>query len=96
MLGLNHERDSVSSVLFPTDFWGVSHLVAIDEPHLYILALTESSNALVERVTYKTYGKPTLTNAAGTTLSVIAKATRYSFTGREWDPSLELHHFRAR
>jgi len=61
-----------------------------------ILALTESSGAVVERVAYQAYGQPMFASAAGTTLSVCAKATRYSCTGREWDASLELHHFRAR
>ncbi len=61
-----------------------------------ILALTDTSGAVVERVAYQAYGQPTFTNAAGTTLSASAKATRYSYTGREWDASLELHHFRAR
>ena len=50
----------------------------------------------MERAAYQAYGQPTFANAAGTTLSSSAKATRYSYTGREWDPSLELHHFRAR
>ena len=61
-----------------------------------ILAISDTSGAVVERVAYQAYGQPTFTNAAGTTLSSSAKATRYSYTGREWDPSLELHHFRAR
>ncbi len=61
-----------------------------------ILSLSDSSGAVVERISYTAYGQPTFTNAAGTTLSSSAKATRYSYTGREWDPSLELHNFRAR
>ncbi len=61
-----------------------------------ILAISNASGAVVERVAYQAYGQPTFTNAAGTTLSSSAKATRYSYTGREWDQSLELHHFRAR
>ncbi len=51
---------------------------------------------VVERISYTAYGQPTFTNATGTTLSSSAKATRYSYTVREWDPSLQLHHFRAR
>ncbi len=61
-----------------------------------ILSLSDSSGSVVERISYTAYGQPTFTNAAGTTLSSSAKATRYSYTGREWDPSLQLHHFRAR
>ncbi len=61
-----------------------------------ILSLSDSSGAVVERISYTAYGQPTFTNAAGTTLSSSAKATRYSYTGREWDSSLGLQHFRAR
>ncbi len=61
-----------------------------------ILSLSDSSGAVVERVAYQAYSQPTFTNSSGTTLSTSAKATRYSYTGREWDPSLQLHHFRAR
>ncbi len=61
-----------------------------------ILSLSDSSGAVVERISYTAYGQPTFTNATGTTLSSSAKATRYSYTGREWDPSLQLHYFRAR
>ena len=72
------------------------HRVDHSNQQYSILALTDSSGAVVERVAYQAYGQPTFMNAAGTTLSSSAKAGRYSFTGREWDPSLELHHFRAR
>ncbi len=61
-----------------------------------ILSLSDSSGAVVERVAYQAYGQQTFTNASGTTLSTSAKATRYSYTGREWDASLQLRHFRAR
>ncbi len=61
-----------------------------------ILSLSDSSGAVVERVAYQAYGQPTFTNSSGTTLSTSAKATRYTYTGCEWDPSLQLHYFRAR
>jgi len=70
--------------------------VAIGNQQFSILALTDASGTVVERVAYQAYGQPTFTNAAGTTLSGSSKATRYSYTGREWDASLEFHHFRAR
>ncbi|MFO0921374.1 MAG: RHS repeat-associated core domain-containing protein [Pirellulales bacterium] len=50
---------------------------------------------MVERLAYTAFGQPTFTNASGSALSSSAKATRYTFTGREWDSALELHHFRA-
>ncbi len=61
-----------------------------------ILSLSDSSGAVVERISYTAYGQPTFTNAAGTILSSSAKAARHTHTGREWDPSVQLHHFRAR
>ncbi len=72
------------------------HRVDHSNQQYSVLALTDSSGAVVEHIAYQAYGQLTFTNAAGTTLSSSAKATRHSYTGREWDPSLELHHFRAR
>ncbi len=72
------------------------HRVDHSNQQYSILAISNTSGAVVERVAYQAYGQPTFTNAAGTTLSSSAKATRYSYTGREWDPSLDLHHFRER
>ena len=72
------------------------HRVDHSNQQYSILAISDSNGAVVERVAYQAYGQPTFTNAAGSTLSSSAKATRYSYTGREWDASLELHHFRAR
>ena len=61
-----------------------------------IVAISNASGSVVERVAYTAYGQPTFTNASGSALSSSAKATRYTYTGREWDSALELHHFRAR
>ncbi|MFO0924466.1 MAG: RHS repeat-associated core domain-containing protein [Pirellulales bacterium] len=60
------------------------------------MAISNASGSVVERVAYTAYGQPTFTNASGSVLSSSAKATRYTYTGREWDTALELYHFRAR
>jgi RHS repeat-associated protein len=61
-----------------------------------ITAVTTSAGAIAERYAYSAYGEPTILDASG---SVIANSTinnRYSYTGREWDATVGLHHFRAR
>ncbi len=61
-----------------------------------VYAYSNSSGAVVERIAYTAYGQPTFMNAAGTVQSTSPNSIRYSYTGREWDASLQLHHFRAR
>jgi RHS repeat-associated protein len=61
-----------------------------------ITAVTTSAGAIAERYAYSAYGEPTICDASG---SVIASSTinnRYSYTGREWDATVGLYHFRAR
>jgi RHS repeat-associated protein len=67
--------------------------------HQYsITAITTSAGAISERYAYTAYGQPTILNASGTPLSPQTSTlnSRYSYTGREWDATLGLHHFRAR
>jgi len=63
-----------------------------------ITAVTTSAGAIAERYAYTAYGQPTILNASGTPLSpqTSTLSNRYSYTGREWDSTLGLHHFRAR
>jgi RHS repeat-associated protein len=61
-----------------------------------ITAVTTSAGAVAERYAYSAYGEPTICDASGSTLSSSAISNRYSFTGREWDLTVGLHHFRAR
>ena len=61
-----------------------------------INAVATSAGAIAERYAYSAYGEPTILDASG---SVIANSTinnRYSYTGREWDGTVALYHFRAR
>lgn len=67
--------------------------------HQYsITAITTSTGAIAERYAYTAYGQRTILNASGTPLSPQTSTlnSRYSYTGREWDATLGLHHFRAR
>jgi RHS repeat-associated protein len=61
-----------------------------------ITAVTTSAGAIAERYAYSAYGQPTILDASGTVLPTSNFSLRYSFTGREWDATLGLHHFRAR
>ena len=61
-----------------------------------ITAMTTSTGAVAERYAYTAYGQPTLLNASGSVLTNSAVSNRYTYTGREWDETLGLHHFRAR
>jgi RHS repeat-associated protein len=65
--------------------------------HQYsVTAITTSAGAISERYAYTAYGQPTILNASGVTLQTINFSIRTSYTGREWDATLGLHHFRAR
>ncbi len=61
-----------------------------------ITAVTTSAGAVTERYAYTAYGLPTILDASASVLSASAISNRYSYTGREWDATLVLHHFRAR
>ncbi|MEQ1831267.1 MAG: RHS repeat-associated core domain-containing protein, partial [Pirellula sp.] len=61
-----------------------------------INAITNSSAAVVERYAYQTYGEPTILDASGSVISSSSISNRYTYTGREWDGTLGLYHFRAR
>jgi RHS repeat-associated protein len=61
-----------------------------------ITAMTTSTGAVAERYAYTAYGQPTILNASGTVLTSSSVGNRYTYTGREWDETLGLHHFRAR
>ena len=61
-----------------------------------ITSITTSAGAVTERYAYTAYGQPTILNASGTVLTSSAVGNRYTYTGREWDETLGLHHFRAR
>jgi RHS repeat-associated protein len=61
-----------------------------------VTAITTSTGTIAERYAYTAYGQPTILDASGTVLPTSNFSLRYSFTGREWDATLGLYHFRAR
>jgi len=61
-----------------------------------IYALTDSSGNVSERYAYTAYGQPIFLNASATVQTSSAAGNRYTYTAREWDATLGLHHFRAR
>ena len=65
--------------------------------HQYsVTAITTSTGAVAERYAYTAYGQPTILDASASVLSSSAINNRYTYTGREWDATLALYHFRAR
>jgi RHS repeat-associated protein len=61
-----------------------------------VTAITTAAGAIAERYAYTAYGLPTILNASATIIASSAISNRYTYTGREWDATLGLHHFRAR
>ena len=65
--------------------------------HQYsVTAITTSTGAIAERYAYSAYGQPTILDASASVLNSSAINNRYTYTAREWDATLALHHFRAR
>jgi RHS repeat-associated protein len=61
-----------------------------------VTAITNSSAGVVERYAYQAYGEPTILDASASVLSSSSIDNRYTYTGREWDGTVGLYHFRAR
>jgi RHS repeat-associated protein len=75
-----------------------SNVASVDQSNQQysIYALTDSSGNVSERYAYTAYGQPTFLNASATVQTSSAASNRYTYTAREWDATLGLHHFRAR
>jgi len=61
-----------------------------------VYCVTSSSAAITERYAYTAYGEPTICNSSGTVIGSSSISNRYAYTGREWDGTVGLYHFRAR
>jgi len=61
-----------------------------------VSAVTTSTGAVAERYAYSAYGQPTILNASGAAIGSSTINNRYTYTGREWDSTVGLYHFRAR
>jgi RHS repeat-associated protein len=76
---------------------GSGNLVYLHRNQQYsIIALTNGGGSVTERYAYSAYGTPTITDASGTGRTTSAISNRYTYTGREWDETLALYHYRAR
>jgi RHS repeat-associated protein len=61
-----------------------------------IVGLSDAAGALVERYAYTAYGELTILAPDRTLRATSSFHNRYTYTGREWDPTLRLYYFRAR
>ncbi|MCJ7484235.1 MAG: RHS repeat-associated core domain-containing protein, partial [Thermodesulfovibrionales bacterium] len=59
-------------------------------------AITDSTGALVERVSYDTFGLPSFTDATGQPIATSSIGNMTLFQGREYDSELNLYNYRAR
>lgn len=61
-----------------------------------IVALTDATGAITERISYSPFGSSTITNASGTVVSSSPGQSPFLFTGRELEPELGIYHYRKR
>ena len=61
-----------------------------------VTAITDSSGQLVERISYDTFGMPTITDSSGTVISSSTIGNEYLFQGRRYDRAANLYYYRAR
>lgn len=63
-----------------------------------VVAHTDTSGAVVERVAYEAYGKPTFVDVRGTPVTSTASLTGnpFAFTGRMWESETGLFDYRYR
>ncbi|MFO0526746.1 MAG: RHS repeat domain-containing protein, partial [Planctomycetota bacterium] len=61
-----------------------------------IVALSDAAGTLVERYAYTAYGELTILAPDRTLRATSSFENRYTYTAREWDPTLRLYYFRAR
>jgi RHS repeat-associated protein len=61
-----------------------------------VIALTGGSGSIMERYAYDAYGTPTILDSSLSPLASSNSLNRYTYTGREFDETLGLYHYRAR
>jgi RHS repeat-associated protein len=59
-------------------------------------AITDANGALVERVSYDTFGLPSFSDASGQPIASSSIGNNILFQGREYDFELNLYNYRAR
>ncbi|HRJ71067.1 MAG TPA: RHS repeat-associated core domain-containing protein [Terrimicrobiaceae bacterium] len=61
-----------------------------------VRALTNAGGAIVQTFTYSVWGEAVGKNSGGTVIASSQYASRWLFTGRQYDAETGLYHFRAR
>ena len=61
-----------------------------------VAALTDSGGTLVEKYRYDAFGATTILAPNNQTRTTSLYGNRFMFTGREWDSTTQLYHYRAR
>jgi len=61
-----------------------------------VVMLTNAAGAKVQTYTYDVWGKGSGFDSAGAAITPGSFASRFLFTGREYDPETALYHYRAR
>ncbi len=86
----------IDNLLAFTDHTTSNTYYAIKDHQNTILALVNTSGAVVESYEYSAYGETRVFSRAGTELAASALGNRYTFQGREIDWTTGLMSFRAR
>ncbi len=61
-----------------------------------ITEISDSTGKVIEKYEYSVYGRPIVWDAADQILTDSALGNPYLFTGRRYDPKIELFYYRAR
>ena len=75
---------------------GTSRSFRLEDGLGSVTEVLNSAGDLVERYTYEAFGLPTILAPDDTVRLTSAIGNRFLFTGREWDATPELYHYRAR
>lgn len=86
----------IDNLLSFTDHTTTNTYYVIKDHQNTVIALTDSSGAVVESYDYDAYGRTRIFSAIGTELTASAYGNRYCFQGREIDWATGLYCFRAR
>ncbi len=74
---------------------GQDYYYLADDSH-NVVALTDSTGAVVERYGYGNFGRPTVYDANWNTRTATAYGNSYLFTGRRYDPETGLYWYWTR
>lgn len=87
----------IDNLLAMTTYGSTTNTYYALKDHLNsVLALTEASGQIVEQYRYDAWGRTTVFDANGNSLSASAVGNRYCWQGREYSLKTGLYYFRAR